>query len=108
MRFYWHDISSWGIGTYRFLERKFLHFQNGITLNSADHNTPTIVPVQTNISGTITPGWPGGSPWLSGIADGDVTMYVALAIEVGVDVPVGVFGGAGAGTFRARLLYDFS
>ena len=109
MRFFLVDTTSWGIGVYRFLERKELHFVPNLTLNSAANNTPLVVPIQTNVSGTIQmPLWQTGTPWMSGILDRDVSQYIYVAVEVGVDVPVGTYGGAGAGTFRYRLLYDFS
>ena len=109
MRLFLVNVSSWGIGTVRFLEQKHLHFVPNLTLNSAANNTPTVVPSNPNLSGTIqTPHWQFGQPWMSGIIDRDVSQYVYLAVEAGVDVPVGTYGGAGAGTFRYRLLYDFS
>jgi hypothetical protein len=86
-----------------------LHFIPNLVLDSSAENTPTIVPSQTNFSGTITePEFPLGKPWMSGLLDNDASQYLHLALEVGVDVPVGTYGGAGAGTFRYRLLYDFS
>jgi len=109
MRFFLSNASAFTAGTYRFLEDKRLHFEDGLSLNSAADNTPTVVPAFANLSGTITePEFPLGKPWMSGLLDNDVSQYVYLAIEAGVDVPVGTYGGAGAGTFRYRLLYDFS
>lgn len=109
MRMFLTNVTAWGVGVYRFLEQKQLHFVPNLQLNSAASDTPTVVPTQANLSGTITePEWPLGKPWMSGLLDNDVSQYVYLALEVGVDVPVGTYGGAGAGTFRYRLLYDFS
>jgi hypothetical protein len=109
MRLFLVDISAFGQGTFRFLERKELHFVPNLTLNSAANNTPTVVPGLANFSGTITePEFPLGKPWMSGVLDNDASQYVYLAVEAGVDVPIGTYGGAGAGTFRYRLLYDFS
>jgi hypothetical protein len=109
MRMFLTNITSWNTGTYRFLEQKEFHFVPNLVLNSAANNTPTVVPTSPNFSGTITePEFPLGKPWMSGLLDNDVSQYVHLAVEVGVDVPVGTYGGAGAGTFRYRLLYDFS
>jgi hypothetical protein len=108
MRFFLVNTSAWGVGSYRFLESKRLHFTSSLTLNSAANNTPTVVPTNNNIIGTLAPGWTFGQPWMSGVADQDATQYVHLAVEAGSDVPVGTHGGAGAGTFRYRLLYDFS
>jgi len=109
MRMFLTDFSAWGLGNYRFLEQKQLHFVPSLTLDSSAENTPTAIPSNPNFSGTIIePEWPLGKPWMSGTLDNDVSQYVYLAIEAGVDVPVGTYGGAGAGTFRYRLLYDFS
>lgn len=109
MRFFLVNTSAWGVGTFRFLEDKHLHFVPNLSLDSSADNTPTTVPSQANLSGTITtPEYPLGKPWMSGTLDIDVTQYVYLAVEAGVDVPVGTYGGAGAGSFRYRLLYDFS
>lgn len=109
MRFFLVNTSAWGVGTFRFLEEKQLHFVPNLSLDSSADNTPTVVPSHANLSGTITtPEFPLGKPWMSGVLDIDVTQYVYLAVEAGVDVPVGTYGGAGAGSFRYRLLYDFS
>ena len=109
MRLFMSNITAWGVGTYRFLEQKQLHFVPNLTLDSAADNTPITVPSSPNLLGTITePEFPLGKPWMSGLLDNDVSQYVHLALEVNVDVPVGTYGGAGAGTFRYRLLYDFS
>jgi len=109
MRMFLTNITAWGAGTYRFLEQKHLHFVSNLTLDSSAINTPTVIPSSPNLSGTIIePEWPLGKPWMSGLLDSDVSQYVHLAVEVGVDVPVGTYGGAGAGSFRYRLLYDFS
>lgn len=109
MRFFLTDTSTFGVGTYRFLEQKELHFIPNLVLNSSANNTPTVVPSQANLSGTITtPEFPLGKPWMSGTLDIDVTQYIYLSFEAGVDVPVGTYGGPGAGTYRYRMLYDFS
>ena len=110
MRLFLIDTSAWSLGTFRFLERKELHFQQGgISLVAGDVDTPTVVPATTNLLGTIQePQFPNGQPWVSGILDNDVTQYVYLATLVETDVPAGTYGGAGAGSFRYRLLYDFS
>lgn len=110
MKFFLTSVSDWTTGTYRFLERKEFHFQQGgITLTASDDDTPTTVPTNANFSGTITePEFSNGKPWMSGILDNDASQYVYLAVEVGTNVPVGIKGGAGAGSFRYRLLYDFS
>lgn len=109
MRFFLTNASAFTAGSYRFLEKKSLHFVPNLMLNSSADNTPTVVPNNTNFSGTVqTPLWQTGQPWMSGILDGDVSQYAYLAVEADVNVPIGTKGGAGAGTFRYRLLYDFS
>jgi hypothetical protein len=109
MRFFLTNTSSFAAGTYRFLENKQFHFVPSLVLTPADGDTPTVVPSNMNFSGTITePEYPLGKPWMSGLLDNDVSQYAYVALEIGVDVPVGTYGGAGAGTFRYRLLYDFS
>jgi hypothetical protein len=109
MRFFLTNASAFGPGFYRFLERKEFHFIPSLELTPADNNTPTIVPTTTNLSGTIQqPQFSLGQPWMSGVLDNDVSQYVYLAFLGGADVPVGTYGGAGLGTFRYRLLYDFS
>lgn len=109
MRLFLTSVSDWTTGTYRFLERKALHFQGGIALSLGDADTPVVVPTQANFSGTVTaPEFDGGKPWMSGVLDNDVSQYVYFAVFAGTDVPVGIKGGAGAGSFRYKLLYDFS
>lgn len=109
MRFFLTNASAFTAGSYRFLEKKSLHFVPNLGLDSSAGNTPTVVPTTTNFSGTVqTPLWQTGQPWLSGILDQDVSQYIYLAVEADVSVPIGTKGGAGAGTFRYRLLYDFS
>lgn len=109
MRFFVTNASAFTGGSYRFLEQKSMHFVPNLALDSSAGNTPTVVPTNTNFSGTIqTPNWQSGQPWMSGILDPDVGQYAYLAIEADVNVPIGTKGGAGAGTFRYRLLYDFS
>ena len=109
MRFFLTSVADFGVGTSRFLERKTQHFHGAISLTENNEDTPSVVPTFANLSGTITePEYPLGKPWVSGIIDNDATQYIYLALFVGSDVPVGTYGGAGAGTFRYRLLYDFS
>lgn len=110
MKFFLVDTSAWSLGTFRFLERKELHFQQGgISLVAGDLDTPAVVPVSTNLLGTIQePQFRNGQPWVSGVLDNDVSQYVYLATLIETNVPAGTYGGAGAGSFRYRLLYDFS
>lgn len=109
MRFFLGNSAAWGVGTVRFLEQKELHFVPDLILDSSAENTPINVPTTANLLSTIIePEFPLGNTLMSGVLDNDVTQYVHLAVEVGVDVPIGTYGGAGAGTFRYRLLFDFS
>jgi hypothetical protein len=102
------SIAAWSTGSYRFLERKTIHFNNGLRLTQADTDTPTVVPTAQNFNGTLAPNYVAGQPALSGIVDQDVGQYLYLAAFVDTNVPPGTYGGPGAGTFRYRLLYDFS
>lgn len=109
MRFFLNNVGAFSAGTYRFLERKELHFQGSISLGLADDDTPTSIPAGQNLKGTINfPDFQNGQTSISGLFDQDVSEYVYLAVSINTDVPVGTYGGPGQGTFRYRLLYDFS
>jgi hypothetical protein len=108
MRFFLNNISAFGLGTYRFLERKEFHFQGDIDLDLSDDDIPTTIPSSPNIKGTIAALFPNGQTAISGVGDQDVTQYVYLAVSVGTDVPVGTYGGPAQGTFRYSLVYDFA
>jgi hypothetical protein len=109
MKFFLTSTSAFNLGVYRFLESKQLHFVPSLTLDPAAQDTSVVVPGTTNLLGTIQfPQFQSGAPWVSGVQDIDVTQYIYLALELQSDVPVGTYGGAGAGSFRYRLLYDFS
>lgn len=110
MKFFLSSVSDWGAGTYRFLERKTLDFVPSLSLTASDSDTPTSVPSQANLLGTVheDAGWPRGKPWISGVLDTDVSQYVYLAVLANNDVDLGIYGGAGDGGFRYRLTYDFS
>ncbi len=102
------SIAAFSTGSYRFLERKTIHFNNGLELTQVDADTPTVVPTAPNFKGTLAPNYTFGQPTLSGILDQDVGQYLYLAVFVDTNVPPGTYGGPGQGTFRYRLLYDFS
>jgi hypothetical protein len=109
LKFYLNNTSSFGAGTYRFLEQKEIHFVPNLELDSSANNTTTIVPTSTNLLGTNRfPEFQFGSPWLSGLVDHSVSQYVYLATEIGADVPVGQYNVAGGGGFRYRIIFDFS
>ena len=108
MRYYLKNTSAFTAGTYRFLEKKTLDFIPSFSISEADNDTPIIVPAQGNYISTrrITAG--RGDNAISGIFDQDTGEYIYLGVLAKVDVPVGQKGGAGAGSFRFRLIYDFS
>jgi hypothetical protein len=115
LRFFLNSSSAFSVGTYRFLEKKHLHFVPNLILNDQANDTPRTIPSYQNLSGTIPSvgrvdygSWQAGTPWISGTRDDDTTMYIYLAFLASNDVPNGTYGGAGAGSFRYRLLYDFS
>lgn len=110
MKFFLTSTSAFNNGTSRFLEMKSLHFQPNLRLNSSADNTPTTFPSQQNLFATTSfPTFQDNlQPWMNGIVDDDVSMYIYLALECDQNVDLGIKGGAGAGTFRFRLLYDFS
>lgn len=108
MRFFLNKVSAWNTGTYRFLFDKNIHFIANYSLNNGHNDVPTTIPTSQNILSTLIPGWTDGAPYISGISDQGVTEYIWLAVLAGTNVPIGTYGGAGAGTFRYRLLYDFS
>jgi hypothetical protein len=109
LRFYLKNSSAFGLGVFRFLEQKNVTFIPNLVLNTAAKDTPTILPTQPNLSGTIQPEWPFGSPWISGqVMDQACSEYIWLALLAGPDVPIGTKGGAGAGSYRYSCMYDFS
>lgn len=102
MRFFLVNTNAFGLGNYRFLNRITTHWQGaGFGLSLADADLPTSVPAQNVLSTS-------GQPTLSGIFDGHVSQYIYLATYVDTDVPYGTYGGATNGSFRYRMLYDFS
>jgi len=108
LRVFLVNATAFNTGTYRFLERRTFDFVPNLILSVNDLDMPVILPNHPNFSGTVQPGWPRGSPWMSGILDADVSMYLYTAIFADTNVPVGTYGGAGAGSFRYRMVYDFS
>jgi hypothetical protein len=107
MRFFLSNISAWD-GTYRFLEHKNLEFRVNLNLDESFVDTPVSVPAVGNLIATRRITAPLGDGAMSGVFDEDVSQYVYLAVLARNDVSLGQKGGAGAGTFRYRLLYDFS
>lgn len=101
MKLYLSDISDWGAGTYRFLERKSTTYITDFQLSEANVDTPTSVPSSPNL-------FPVQSEHvISGVGDLDVSQFVWTSVLAQSNVPVGIYGGIGGG-FRWKLLYDFS
>ncbi len=104
LRFFLNSASAFNTGTFRFLHRIETHYQGtGFRLSLADLDIPLTAPAQNVISTT-----PSSQPTLSGITDEDVSQYIYLGVFVDIDVPFGTYGGCAAGSFRYRMLFDFS
>jgi hypothetical protein len=104
LRFFLNSTTAFGVGNFRFLHRIATHYQGaGFELSLADLDVPLAAPLQNVISTT-----PSSQPTLSGIIDADVSQYIYLAVWVDADVPFGTYGGCANGSFRYRMLYDFS
>lgn len=103
LRFFLQNASAFNTGNFRFLHKIDTHFQGaGFTLGLSDLDIPITQPIVENVLST------SGQPPLSGIADGHVSQYIYLAVFVDTDVPFGTYGGCAAGSFRYRMVYDFS
>jgi len=102
LRFFLENASAFGAGNYRFLHRITTHYQGaGFTLGLGDLDIPLVEPAQNVLSTS-------GQPTLSGIEDGHVSQYIYLAVFTDSDTPFGTYGGAGAGSFRYKMIFDFS
>lgn len=95
------NINAWGAGTYRFLRRTEKHFASGIALTAADDDVPTVQANAFNLLPT------SGTNYTQTNDDG-VSEYLYLAVLVDTDVPVGTYGGPGLGSWRYRIVYDYS
>ena len=103
LKFFLQNTTAFNTGNYRFLQRISTDYLGpGFGLSLADVDTPVAEPVGQNVIAT------NGQPTLSGITDDDVSQYIYLAVFVDTDVPFGTYGGCAAGTFRYRMVYDFS
>lgn len=103
LKFFLENASAFGVGNYRFLHKIATHFQGaGFQLSLSDANVPVSEPSAQNVLST------SGTPTLSGIFDGHVSQYIYLAVFVDTNVPYGTYGGCAAGSFRYRMVYDFS
>ena len=102
LRFYLASASAFNTGNYRFLHKIATHYQGvGFQLGLSDADIPLVQPSQNVLSTS-------GAPTISGIFDGHVSQYIYLAVYVDKDVPFGTYGGCANGSFRYRLIYDFS
>ena len=103
MKFYLENASAFGVGNYRFLHLIDTHFQGpGFQLGLSAADIGLTAPTAQNVLST------SGTPTLSGIFDGHVSQYIYLSVFVDTDVPFGTYGGCAAGSFRYRMIYDFS
>lgn len=103
LRFFLENATAFGVGNYRFLHRIATHFQGpGFQLGLSDADIPVGDPGFQNVLST------SGAPTLSGIFDGHVSQYIYVAVFVDTDVPFGTYGGCANGSFRYRMVYDFS
>lgn len=102
MKFYLSSISAWTTGTYRFLQKISSTFLPNYQVSEADNDTPTSIPGTSNYLPA------SGQHAMSGIFDDDVGQYIYLGVLAEEDVDIGIHGGAGVGSFRYRLLYDYS
>ena len=103
LKFFLENASAFNTGNYRFLHKIVTDWQGlGFTLGLADLDVPVAEPSAQNVTST------SGTPTLSGIFDGHVSQYIYLGVFVDTDVPFGTYGGCAAGSFRYRMLYDFS
>lgn len=103
LKFFLENASAFNTGNYRFLHKIATHFQGpGFALGLSDGDILLTAPTEQNVLST------SGQPTLSGIFDGHVSQYVYLAVFVDTDVPFGTYGGCAAGSFRYRMIYDFS
>jgi len=110
LRFFLRNISAWGEGTYRFLEKKSFDFIPNFQLTLGDTpDTPTSLPTAQNLKSTRQfPEFQFGNNVLSGVLDVDSSQYIYLAVYADNDVPVGQRGGAAGNSFRQTVVYDFS
>jgi len=103
LRFFLENASAFNTGNYRFLHKVDTHYQGvGFRLGLSDLDVPLSQPTIHNVLST------SGQPTLSGIFDGHVSQYIYLAVYTDTDVPFGTYGGCAAGSFRYRMVYDFS
>jgi hypothetical protein len=105
MKFFLTSVSDFGVGDYRFLYSIRTHWASGLELNETDSELPITIPTSQNILSTFGSGTVQNTGYYD---ESQVLQYVYLSMFIGVDVPVGVYGSAGGGGFRMRLLYEFS
>lgn len=102
LRFFLQNASAFSTGNFRFLHRISTHYQGGgFQLSLSDADIPLTEPSQNVLSTS-------GQPTLSGIFDGHVSQYIYLAVFADTNVPFGTYGGCANGSFRYKMIYDFS
>ncbi len=102
LRFFLSNANAFNVGNFRFLHKIATHYQGvGFQLGLTELDIPLTEPSQNVLSTS-------GQPTLSGIFDGHVSQYIYLSVFVDTDVPFGTYGGCAAGSFRYRMIYDFS
>lgn len=102
LRFFLSNANAFNVGNFRFLHKIATHYQGvGFQLGLSDLDIPLTEPSQNILSTS-------GQPTLSGIFDGHVSQYIYLSVFIDTDVPFGTYGGCAAGSFRYRMIYDFS
>jgi len=105
MKCFVNNYGHFTAGTYRFLYAINQHWQDSLSLTTDSDDMPTSVPSSPNMLSTLGSGALENTGWYD---ESQVTQYLYLALFIGVDVPVGTYGGAGTAGLRYRLLYDFS
>lgn len=110
MKTYLSSISAFDNGTYRFLYAIQRHFytQSGVPINETNDDFPTALPASQNILSTLGSGFLKNTAGVATPDENQVTEYLYLAVFADTDMSNKTYGGPGAGSFRYRLIYDFS
>lgn len=78
-------------------------WESGVSIdNNSGVFTPESLPDSQNLKK-----WDGSNEITGSGTDDDVSQYIYLSVTVDGDTPAGVYGGAGAGTFRYRVTYKY-
>lgn len=100
-RFHLSAINAFATGNYSFLWSKQIHFTSGLGLDTGSDNVSTSLPSSGNVLSTAS------GTYIQAVAESGCSQYIYLDIFVDQDVPIGTYGGPGAGSFRYRLTFDF-